>query len=107
MLALLATTLAALAGGDFGLSVDVLDEVCLDDANVEIHLAVIHGSYPESPWYRWDFDADGTWDTAADPNPEQFLVVPEGSVLEVWVGARTPSGDRARARRIWTAIDCP
>ena len=59
MFALLATTLAAFAGGDFGLSVDVLDEVCLDDANVEIHLAVTHGSYPESPWYRWDFDADG------------------------------------------------
>lgn len=84
----------------------VIEQQCFGE-DLFVDMSAIHQSSSEPVHFRWDFDADGQWDTAPNPDPfERPVYFGDGQEIRVRVLARNPERQRATDGFTFVAVDC-
>ena len=104
-LALLFTALAAPAAQALEVTAFVVNQTCINGDTVRVKLSA--NVQPNQPaMYRWDFNNDGVWDTAASSDPTVFRRYTDEVRRTARVRARNANGVVAFDRVTFTTKRC-
>lgn len=103
--ACLGLTLTAAAAQALTATAFVVDQKCLNGDAVQVTLsATVQPNQPAK--YRWDFNNDGVFDTAASSNPTVTHRYPDERRVTTRVRVRNANGTVAFDRVTFTTIRC-
>ena len=105
-LSLLLTALAAPAAEALTVTAFVVNQTCLNGDTVRVKLSATAQPSQQGLTYRWDFNNDGVWDTAASSDPTVFKRYTDEVRRTARVRVRNANGVVAFDRVTFTTLRC-